>query len=260
MQNYTYKLLLKNKVYEIPMMFKHIVEIPHKITKALIFNQSHQYQVESNVNDDIFQSFIDYMINDELPDINISNINDFLQLSQEFGLLEDDLKTKIAQLGEYLVNLNGLHNTNSSDVSFYEEQIAIKLDDYLLKYGQILMDSSIQSLFNIFNHKKRKMTKNDLAYELIIDCFERKNNPDIFILLESIDGSKLSKSHLENAIKFKEKRFNHMPTIQFSYLASAIESQDKLQSQIDALKAELIQVKNQHEIDIKNLIKKNEND
>lgn len=252
--------MLKNKVYEIPMMFKHIVEIPHKITKALIFNQSHQYQVESNVNDDIFQSFIDYMINDETPDININNINDFTQLSQEFGLLEEELKTKIAQLGEYLVNLNGLHNKNGSDVSFYEEQIAIKLDDYLLKYGQKLMDSPIQSLFNIFNHKKRKMTENDLAYELIIDCFERNNNPDIFILLESIDGSKLSKSHLEDSIKFKEKRFNHMPTVHFSYLASAIESQDKLQSQIDALNAELIRVKNQHEIDIKNLIKKNEND
>lgn len=257
MENSTYQLLLKSKIYEIPMMFKHIVEIRHKITKVLIFSSSHQYQVESNVTDDIFQLFINYMINDELPDI---NINDFLQLSQEFGLLEEELKAKIAQLGEYLVNLNGLQNKKSSDVSFYEEQIAVKLDDYLLKYGQNLMDSPIQSLFNIFNHKKRKMTKNDLAYELIIDCFERKKNSDVLILLESIDGSKLSKSNLENSIEFKEKRFNHMPTIHFSYLENAIESQNKLQSQIDALNAELIKVKNQHEIDIKNLIKKNEND
>lgn len=217
MEKEIFQLLLDSKTFNVPSIFKHMLDISPKIVNILIFNKNHQYQVESKVSENVFQSFLKYLINDDIPDIQIDNFNEYLQLSKEFKILDDIIKAKSNEFGEYFINLNALNNIKNTDLSDYEEQVALNLDDYLEKYGKELMNTPIQSLVNIFNHKKRKLTQHDLSYNLIGQHFENSKNFEIFVLLDSLDGSKLSKSNLEESFSLYEFRMNHMPAIEFSY-------------------------------------------
>lgn len=75
MQQPKFQLILKSKQYTIPTMFKHIVDMPLDIFNYLIFNDNHSYQIKSNVSEQVFQSFLDYLINDNEPNITLGNYN-----------------------------------------------------------------------------------------------------------------------------------------------------------------------------------------
>lgn len=143
------------------------------------------------------------------------------------------------QLGEYLININGISELES-DSSNFEKQIAINLDQYLINHGDRLMKAPIQSLFNVFNHSQRVLTEHNLAYDLIASHFKKTGDSNIFILLDTLDGTKLSKSNLQDSILKKEERMNHIPKIEFSFLAKAIELQQKLELQIENFAKEKI--------------------
>lgn len=258
MEKETFQLLLDSKTFNVPSIFKNMLEISPKIVNILIFNKNHQYQVESKVSENVFQSFLKYLINDDIPDIQIYNFNEYLQLSKEFQILDDIIKAKSDEFGEYFINLNALNNIKNTDLSDYEEQVALNLDDYLEKYGKDLMNAPIQSLVNIFNHKKRKLTQHDLAYNLIGQHFENSKNFEIFVLLDSLDGSKLSKSNLEESFSLYEFRMNHMPAIEFSYISNSFQNQRKLEDLVTQLDRKLNENEMKREEEMKTLIEKNE--
>lgn len=235
MQNDSFKLILRSKSFTIPSVFKNLVNISQTISRSLIFNSNHEYQVESNVSDEVFQSFIEYLVNDRLPEIEIETFDEFLQLSEEFQILREFIEEKRGQFGEYLVNLNGLKDTKNVNHSIYTEKVAMKLDDYIENYGDILMKLPIQTLHIVFNHKKRNLTNHNDAYEMINKYFERTNDRNVFILLESLDGSKLSKSNIEESFKKRKSRMNYMPNIKFSYLSDSFEKQRKLEEKVTEL-------------------------
>ena len=101
MQQSIFQLILKSKPYAIPTVFKHTIDMSREIYNFLIFNNNHSYQVKSNVSDQVFRSFVSYLINDEEPDITLENFNQYLELSQEFKLLNSLLADK----KEFLVNI-----------------------------------------------------------------------------------------------------------------------------------------------------------
>lgn len=58
MEKETFQLLLDSKTFTVPSIFKHMLDISPKIVNILIFNKNHQYQVESKVSENVFQSFL----------------------------------------------------------------------------------------------------------------------------------------------------------------------------------------------------------
>lgn len=71
----TFLLILKSKSYTIPTIFPHILDMSPEVYNKIIFDQNHSYRVESNVSQQVFQSFVNYMINDEKPDVTIETFN-----------------------------------------------------------------------------------------------------------------------------------------------------------------------------------------
>ena len=77
----------------------------------------------------------------------------------------------------------------------------------------------INRLVIIFNHPKRKLSDHNLAYQLIKDYSEKKN--DLNILFKYLDGSKLSSENMTDAISSKDKRNGFLPSIDFSKMYEA---------------------------------------
>ena len=253
MQNDTVKLILRSKSFPIPYIFRHLIDISAKISRSLIYNSNHEYQVESTVSDEVFLSFIDYLVNDKLPEIEIETFNEFFLLSEEFEILQDFVEEKRGQFGEYLVNLNGLKDNKNFSYLIYAEKVALKLYDYIENYGDILIKLPIQTLHIVFNHEKRNLTNHNRAYEMINKYFERTNDRNVFILLESLDGSKLSKSNIDESFKKRKSRLNYMPNIEFFYLSDSFEKQRKLEEKVTELE-NIIKIMNKHNEKVKNQI------
>lgn len=239
MQSDTFQFILNSELFTIPSLFKHMMDISPLISKHLIFSTNHQYIVKSKVRKEVFQTFLDYLVADSLPDIQIDTFNDYLQLTTEFCILKDYVEQRKNQLGEYLVNLNGLRDIMAENFPFYAEKIAANMDDYLERYGDELMKSSIQSLSIVFNHKKRKLNNHNLAYDLIKKTFEKTNDSSVFILLESLDGSKLTRGNLEESFSMREERMNYMPNVDFRHLAGMIEKQRLIEERVLAVEKKI---------------------
>ena len=80
-----FTLFGNSKQFKIPFHFENLVYINININ---IFNSlisNHQYHVNSIINDQTFQSFLDFLVNKKEPEITHDNIQDFSQLSQEFN-------------------------------------------------------------------------------------------------------------------------------------------------------------------------------
>lgn len=253
MQN-AFQICSNSKIFTIPSLFKHLLDISPDISNSLVFGQNHYYCLKSKVNEKVFQSFIDYLVDDKIPDIDVFNFNEFMLLSQEFNILIEFLEDKKKQLGEYLIYINGLLTNKNENSTFYEEQIAIKLDDYLEKFGEELFNIPIQSLYNIFNHPRRNLTQHNAAYDLIKQYLDKTKNENAFILFDTLDGTKLSKSNIEESFALREKRLNHIPSVDFSYLADEFANRRKLEDKINELEKKITETQNQNEIDKKNLI------
>ena len=117
----------------------------------------------------------------------------------------------------YEGRIDELSNHNIVDKSPTEEDIAVHLDYYLIQNGEKLLNSPINSLYNIFSHPRRRLTKHNLAYELIHE-HSRKKDKNISILLPFIDGNKLSRKNLEQSLSERGINNGMMPNIDMSYI------------------------------------------
>ena len=81
-----FKLILNQHNFFIPSNCRSFQSIDQNIYESLIAN--HQYKVKSNVSMEIFQSFIDYLVNNKKPNIDISNASEFEKLSNEFDCMQ----------------------------------------------------------------------------------------------------------------------------------------------------------------------------
>ncbi|KAK8839706.1 hypothetical protein M9Y10_031410 [Tritrichomonas musculus] len=238
MENQTsFELRLNLKSFQIPSQFDRLTKVASKIYNCLVFNPSHQYYVESNVSENVFKSFLNYWIKEEIPNINISNFFEYHNLSQEFNLLTDIIEKKKGEYGDDLQFFNGLLEQDNENRSDYEKQISENLDNYLDNYGPEIMKLPIQSLFNIFNHPERKLTKHNLAYNLIKIEFIRSNDQNIFVLLPSLDSTKISQENLEDSLCSCHLRNGMMPKIESYCFANQFEKQLQMEKEIAELQS-----------------------
>lgn len=99
------------------------------------------------------------------------------------------------------------------------------------------MKLPIQSLFNIFNHPERKLTKHNLAYNLIKIEFIRSNDQNIFVLLPSLDSTKISQENLEDSLCSCHLRNGMMPKIESYCFANQFEKQLQMEKEIAELQS-----------------------
>lgn len=87
---------------------------------------NNKYIVRSNVRSEIFQSFIKYWLDEkEIPDIQLSNFNEYELLSQEFEMMTGIIaKTKDLPL----FKIESLINNSCSDKLSIENYISKQLD------------------------------------------------------------------------------------------------------------------------------------
>lgn len=202
------KLIMNNSTYTLPLSRAILNKIPED--KEYICNQlmsDHQYQVQSSVPNEIFQSFLDYWENGTIPQIDFSNIWYYYTLKDEFGILSDHLSSPEYQSLfdlAYLTNMNQNPNLNKSHI---EKRIAHNLDSYLSNQSDKLCRIPINSLYNIFNHPERNLTEYDRAYHFIVDN-GRNVDESFFILLGSLDAGKFRDQ--ENKRDAFIGRMNHL--------------------------------------------------
>ena len=120
--------------------------------------------------------------------------SDFNQLTNEFNITKkfitlDQLNPldKIKYIVECKIKLK--------DKTYFENEISKNLDFYLDKYARELNFLPIESLYNIFYNKDRKLISQEKAYRFITKTLikdnDDKNEDSLYILLKSIDGDKL---------------------------------------------------------------------
>lgn len=241
-----FHLIFNDKSYLIPINFCHYQDISQNILQTLIHDQKHQYEVQTNVPEEIFQNFIDYLVNNTVSGINIENFYLYFQLCEEFEI-SDLISKKRLGFSDYLINVNGLQYCKKKFIPKIEEEIAQNLDEYLINSGEILMKSPIQSLHRIFKHKKCQLTNHNLAYELIKQQYENSHDSTIFILLDFLDGSQLTKSNLEDSIKLAKHRFDFMPQIDFCYLTMQFNVlEERLENMNKKIVENKISIQNHH--------------
>lgn len=86
MQN-TLKLILQDKEFIIPSDIRYFNDIRAEVRNSLLSTK--QYIVKSNVHEAIFESFIKFWANKEIPNFTSDNISEYDQLSEEFSLMEE---------------------------------------------------------------------------------------------------------------------------------------------------------------------------
>lgn len=82
-----FQILLKGKVFQISKDLPSLSHINQRIYNVLL--EKGQYEVISTVKENNFQSFINYLVNKETPDICLNNVIEFDQLSQEFDIMKN---------------------------------------------------------------------------------------------------------------------------------------------------------------------------
>lgn len=189
---------------------KNLQKIPE--SKNDIFSEldHQQYKVQSNVRKETFESFLLYWADDTEPDITIDNILEYYQLSDEFGIIDDYISQPKFESIFNLSSLNSFNQEIPVDKTIIEKAISKKLDHYLDEYADYLFKIPVVSLYNIFNYNERKLINQEKAYYSIINAAE-KHNPELFILLKTIDGEKLSYQALKDSFNNNENHFKFSP-------------------------------------------------
>lgn len=146
--------LKNNKKFDLPKKMEILVKLPLPISNTLI--NFGKYFVQTEVEDDIFQSFLDYLLNEKEPLINFDNFYQYFLLCNEFPMISNFVFKKEF---DDLIKISYLKNSSSINKvkSFSEQYIAKNLDYYLDKYSKEMNSIPITSLYNIFNHKEMKL-------------------------------------------------------------------------------------------------------
>lgn len=235
MNQITFNLVLKSKKFKIPTKFNHLGDVSTKVYNSLIFSPEHEYLIQSNVSEEVLKSFIKYWTTEEIPDILVDNYFEYSELSQEFNILKEYVQKKKKEFGSSLNLFQNLKNPDQKKRLQQEENTASKLQNYLDEYGIEMMKLPINTLFNIFKHPKRNLNNHDLAYSLISAEYQISKDANIFILISTLDGSKLSQKNLKDSIFNKDFHCGFVPEIQKADYLRVVESEKQIEQKISNL-------------------------
>lgn len=206
--------ILNNEKIPIPKDIKVIKRFPDDISNILI--QYHEYQIQAKVQIEILQGFLDYLFNGKIPILTVNNIYQYNLLNEELKILNDILNQ---QENIYLFKISVIRNVSideNSDKSNSERFISQNLDFFLTNYSNEMKQIPINSLYNIFNHKERVLNDTELAYHFIINGGE--TNKSLYILLQSLDGTKLTKKSINESFSQIDEHCGFFPRADFSFI------------------------------------------
>ena len=203
--------VFKSSEYEVSLKENDFKNLPKSILTSLY--KTKKYDIQTSVNDEIFQSIIGYFVEGKLPNIEDQLYWDYFRRNQELLIpcINDLLQLKYDSPNHRLNNIDFLKNKKMFDKSFLEKEIAEQLDEYILEYGDQLLNSEIHILQNIFNHEDRKFTQHNHTYDLICLHFKQTGDLNIFTLLPCLDGIFLSLKNQQDSIFNENQRYGFMP-------------------------------------------------
>lgn len=148
-----FKLIFQNKIFIIPTNIKFFTDVDTKIYLSLINN--HEYEIHSQVNENICQSFINHCFTGEIPHFNSDNISQYQLLSEEFDRMKD------------LIELYQIKSGKSFYLSRKNEEIRKKIqekkDNHHKRNENFRKINQILFLKNIFSSLENfKEIKNEL--------------------------------------------------------------------------------------------------
>lgn len=149
----TFKLILKSKEFDIPSAFRSVRNVKPEIFKTL--TDTHQYQVQSDVSEDVFQGFLDNWVKRTLPDINLDNIEQYEKLSKEFELMKDLVETfrRLTQSSDSLIEEN---NELEKQIQEINDEIEQKTKEHHQIYSFLFNNNGIDS------HERFMQVKDEL--------------------------------------------------------------------------------------------------
>lgn len=140
-----------------------------------------------------------------MPEITKSNYWEYLQLSDEFGVLKDYLSQKQFMPFFNLKNINDLCKNPNADKKCIENIIARNFDYYLTNFPNDLLCIQFNFLYNIFSNPERNLKNQDMAYKFIVNNGMQEKKY-FFTLLETLDVEEMKSEEniIDASIKIKE--------------------------------------------------------
>lgn len=125
------KIIFNYKIYHIP--FQSCSDINPYIYNSI--QSKGRYEVKSDINEKTFQSFLNYLINKEIPLLDNNNISEFHQLSEEFDTMKDIIYIYIKYTNNSTISSLLIKNNELRDKKKQQDKI---LRQKVEKYGQII--------------------------------------------------------------------------------------------------------------------------
>ena len=76
----TFKIKLNSIEKDIPQLALRKQGLSDAIFNAIFDDPKHEYHVKSDVSEEVLTSFIKYWVDDEIPNIDINNIREYIEL------------------------------------------------------------------------------------------------------------------------------------------------------------------------------------
>lgn len=128
-----FMLILNSKIFRIPTNFRFCNDINPNIYNIL--KMKHKYTVKSKINYEIFQSFINYLVNGEIPNISIENFSEYTKISEEFDFMKDLIQMFVNFMPKYSDSYDKIKNRELKQM----KKVKIKFfNKKTLKYHQII--------------------------------------------------------------------------------------------------------------------------
>ena len=179
-----YELILQSKIYKIPLIFPSLILINPVINNKLLIKK--RYKVKSRVNEQIFTSFVNYLVNNVIPEICLNNISEYDELSQEFDIMHEiiqifkkftsnsEIKILLKRKEELKQQISKKNNEIKYKKNFFNDVIQILFrNSTFFNYSE--SSEFIQDLYkkirsgnlNLIDlHIKKKVTENGLIFAL----------------------------------------------------------------------------------------------
>ena len=158
--------------------------------------------------------------NNELEESGV-NIYELYLLGKEF-LIDIDLIKNPEYKKKVVISLLTKILQQNQDNTDAEMLISQNLDYIITNYQEEFYKIPINSLQNIFFHKKRILKSHEKAYQFIIQKQRLNINNELFSLLPSLDGEKLTPKTFIESISNQNEHFGFCPKIDIFTLLNII--------------------------------------
>lgn len=182
-------LIFNSKEYELPEQFKKLLDISKNIYRKLIKGEC-KYEVQSQVSEEVFKSFVEYLIDGTDIEIHLDTIYELKQLADEFEISE--LLKKIQTKKDKWREIEKVLEQQQYSTSSSSEEEASK--------GKISTEQKILQICETLEYQNKKI--NELIQE--VDSLKENHEKQVEELQQTIQSLTIE---YEKEIAEQERRF-----------------------------------------------------